>query len=199
MGWLLPLSGYAEKGKSVKEHLMIMQDYDRSRAERAKAVKALEGSGSSEAIIPLIHELTRMEGDLGAEVRAALAKLGAAKFLASEIRAVEPERRLVAAELIGHVAAPEALEAVIGALKDAIPKVREHAAAALSRFGDAKAVPPLIALLASDPEADVRSAAAQALGKLGGNSAKEALEKAIRDEKDGFVRILVQEALEQLD
>ncbi|MGC8880568.1 MAG: HEAT repeat domain-containing protein, partial [Anaerolineae bacterium] len=71
--------------------------------------------------------------------------------------------------------------------------VRQAAARALGKIGDAAAVPALIEALRDEDE-DVRQAAAEALGKIGDAAAVPALIEALRDE-DMWVRRAAAEAL----
>jgi epoxyqueuosine reductase len=68
---------------------------------------------------------------------------------------------------------------------------------ALGNSGDARAVPPLIRAL-SDHEPLVRGHAAWALGRLGGNGAQAALEAALENEGDPWVRVEMDEACTSL-
>lgn len=65
---------------------------------------------------------------------------------------------------------------------------------ALGNAGDRAAVPALARTLAEEPEPLVRGHAAWALGVLGGEGAREALEGA-RGDADAFVREEVEAAL----
>ena len=67
---------------------------------------------------------------------------------------------------------------------------------ALGKFGDARAVEPLVALL-KDEAWLVRKAAAEALGSIGDAAAVEALNAALKDE-DEAVREAAKEALEKI-
>lgn len=76
-----------------------------------------------------------------------------------------PESREEAAEALGEIRDPRAVEPLIGALKDRDHEVRAEAADALARIGDPRAVEPLNALL-GDPRPEVRRAAEKALSRL---------------------------------
>ena len=81
-----------------------------------------------------------------------------------------------------------AVECLIAALADDWQVVREHAAKALGKLGDARAVSPLVNLLNDYDEQKkwLRGAVCYALGKIGSPSV-EPLIAALRDE-DSFVR-----------
>lgn len=181
-------------------------DHRASRAERTRAIRALGGSGSEVVIVPLVLELQRVDEGLAEELRRALQELGATRFLARELASTDAEVRTRAAELIALVPGPEGLEPLLIATRDPVAKVRELSAAALWRFARPGATPAadeavgiLVALLGADPDPDTRSAAAQSLGRIGGSEARRALVAAESSERDAFVRVLIQGALERID
>jgi epoxyqueuosine reductase len=69
---------------------------------------------------------------------------------------------------------------------------------ALGNLGDPVAIPPLIQTLRAHDEPLVRGHAAWALGRLGGDDARAALEAALREEADESVRQEVRYALAML-
>ena len=73
-----------------------------------------------------------------------------------------------------------------------------NAAVALGNSGDRRAVPALVEGL-SDPEALVRGHAAWALGRLGGDEARAALEEALGLEEDAEARGEIEMALEAIE
>ncbi|RMF83541.1 MAG: NACHT domain-containing protein, partial [Nitrospirae bacterium] len=86
-----------------------------------------------------------------------------------------------AAEALGKLGDPRAVEPLLQALGDESRGVRRAAAEALGKLGDPRAVEPLLQAL-GDRYSDVRLAAAEALGKLGDPRAVEPLLQALRDE-----------------
>ena len=76
------------------------------------------------------------------------------------------EVREVAALGLGMAEHKGAVDALIGRLKDGTPGVRRAAAWALGSIGPRKAVPPLMDVLARDPDARARQAAAWAIGNI---------------------------------
>jgi HEAT repeat protein len=87
--------------------------------------------------------------------------------------------RASAARALGKIGDSRAVNALIAALKNKhhwYGSVRDDAAAALGMIGDSRAVGPLIDAL-RDEESSVRKAAGQALDKIGGPKAEEALKK----------------------
>jgi epoxyqueuosine reductase len=71
---------------------------------------------------------------------------------------------------------------------------QRNAAVALGNQGDPKNIPPLISAL-DDPEPLVRMHAAWALGKIGGTTARKALEKRRNAQEDETVRQEIEDAL----
>lgn len=76
-----------------------------------------------------------------------------------------PESREEAAEALGEIRDPRAVDPLIAALRDRNSEVRAEAAEALGKIGDRKAVEPLTALL-QDPSHEVRRGAETALSRL---------------------------------
>jgi HEAT repeat protein len=89
--------------------------------------------------------------------------------------------RKAAAEALGKIGDPRAVEPLIASLRDADESVRSAAASALGDIGDARAVEPLIVDL-KDEVSDVHRAAAEALGQIGDARAWEPLIGALTDE-----------------
>lgn len=100
----------------------------------------------------------------------------------------------ISADCIGYVApvAPQIrsslLEALIAALRDPDPDVRQQAAHALGEFEDPRAVEPLVDVLADDRVADVRQLAAWALGEIEDAGAVRGLSDAVLNDDSGDVR-----------
>ncbi|HEY1908810.1 MAG TPA: M56 family metallopeptidase [Myxococcaceae bacterium] len=80
----------------------------------------------------------------------------------------------------GTPADPKTVDALIGALKDADPGVRQAAAESLGRIGDPRSVDPLSGLL-NDGNAEVKRSAIEALGNIGDAKAIPALSRAAGD------------------
>ncbi|PIX77702.1 MAG: hypothetical protein COZ37_01285 [bacterium (Candidatus Ratteibacteria) CG_4_10_14_3_um_filter_41_18] len=76
-----------------------------------------------------------------------------------------------AAKSLGMIKDSSAVPQLIGALQDEDEVVRMHVAKSLGDIKDVSAVDSLILLLQEDESAYVRSQAAEALGKIGGDKA----------------------------
>ncbi len=70
-----------------------------------------------------------------------------------------------------------------------------NVAVALGNAGDPMAAPVLERALLTDPEALIRGHAAWALGRIGGEGARQALQKALEREGDADVRAEINAAL----
>ncbi len=109
----------------------------------------------------------------------------------------DPHERGVAAEKLGKMGDPQAVEPLIAALRDEDSDVRRIAAKVLGKIGDTRAVDPLIAILTDKNEDEfVRSAAAEALGNIGDPRAVEplilVLKELLKDEELAVVFFVVQ-------
>ena len=102
-----------------------------------------------------------------------------------------------AAKMLGETRDPRAVEALIGALRDANDDVREEAAVALGAIGDRRAVPALVAAL-NDGDGSVRTRAVNSLGELGDPRAVMPLIAMLLDEEDPFRVTNIQRALRRL-
>jgi len=85
--------------------------------------------------------------------------------------------RVLAAERLGRLKTPLAVEELVRALDDVALPVREQAAQALGEIGDPRATLPLVGKL-SDASSGISGPAATALGKIGDRSALPALAAA---------------------
>jgi len=106
-----------------------------------------------------------------------------------------PGRRNSAAEALVRAGA-RAVPQLVAALDSRDPDLRKLAVDALARLDDARSAAPLAARL-RDPDANVRAAAAEALGSVGGGGAVAALfEAAAREAEDPLVRLAALRALD---
>lgn len=76
--------------------------------------------------------------------------------------------------------------------------IQRNAVIALGNFKEAAAVPKLREVLLDDPRPELRAAAAWALGRIGGEAAREALEEALPREQDAEAAERVNRALAKL-
>jgi len=102
--------------------------------------------------------------------------------LAKQLRQGTPTQRATAAEGLGKLGNPQAVDPLTAALKDKEWTVRRAAAASLCELGDGRALGPLTEAL-GDENAWVRIAATQGLAKIGDKSSIKAIEKMVKQEK----------------
>jgi HEAT repeat protein len=156
---------------------------------RQAAAVALGAIGDARAVEPLIAALKDEDSGVRLWAAKALDAIGwKPETGEAEALYLIAQRKWDGCVKIG---AP-AVEPLIAALKGEDWRVREAAAEALGKVGDARAVEPLIAAL-KDGDSDVRKAAAEALAKIGA-PAVEPLIAALKGE-DWRVREAAAEAL----
>ena len=128
----------------------------------------------------------------------------------------DPAIRRAAAEALAPLKDPQAVEPLVGLLKDENSGVRRAAVAALAARGGFRVVEPLVGALEdldpdvrvtaatavyrrlmTDPDAEARRATAAALGRIRDAAAVEPLVKGIRD-ADETVRVAVIKALQSI-
>lgn len=177
-------------------------------ADAAPAVVDLLARTGPRSVPDLVNALGARNGGVRDGAVLALARMGTAAWPALVPRLRDPSRRrrLEAARALeaggwtpagereayafrsaiddwDAVAAmgPTAVPFLVEAIADPHPAVRSRAALTLGRCGDAAAAEPLLDLLARDPAAEVREAAAQSLGLLAAQMAVPGLRAALDD------------------
>ena len=120
------------------------------------------------AVPSLIRMFENVEEDVRRETERALVLIGepAVKPLLDALIHENAQVRRRAVQTLGLLQSPEALPAIISALKDSDPLVRQEAALSLSGYADPAAVTPLIELL-KDEHGYIRMAAVEALCMIG--------------------------------
>lgn len=93
---------------------------------------------------------------------------------------------------------PSHLAALLAVLSTEDAGLRRHAATALGKLGDVRAVGPLVEVLLRDRDAHVRQHAASALGRLGDVRAVDPLIDALLRDRDAHVREHAATSLGQL-
>jgi HEAT repeat protein len=182
----------------LEERIEVVIDRSKNAQTRIAAVKSLGKQGDPRAIEPLIlvyQNLSDPDPLLETTIRKVLEELKAVDYLQVKLKGPKPEVREKAAVMLGVLGNPDGAGALITALKDPVPKVREESATALAKLGLAKSVAGLIAILEGDEVAEVRMAAAQALGCVGTPEARTALERAAKTESDDFVKVMIRMSL----
>jgi HEAT repeat protein len=139
----------------------------------------------------LSHLLARLGGpgfrgdDDRAQAIAELRRLGSSALtnvLVPLLSHPDPEVRCTAAEAAAVAGVANVQELILPLLEDAEATVRWYTCGLLQDLGDERAVGPLLRRLTSDPDPQVRGAAADALGSIRSAAAVPALrETAARD------------------
>lgn len=135
---------------------------DETWGVRKSAAEALGNIGSMKAVRPLLELLKDEDNDVRSTALEALSKTGLPD---------DPEIRIKFAiarqdwEMAVSIGKP-AIEPLIALLKDGGKEARKGAASALGGIRDDRAVDPLMELLKSDPESQVRKAAAIAISEF---------------------------------
>ena len=93
--------------------------------------------------------------------------------------------RMAAARSLGELHDQRAVAQLVATLSDDNWRVRELVVWALSEMKNARAVTPLCTILLSDPRAEVRRGAAEALGEIASAEALPALKQALQDSVPG--------------
>jgi HEAT repeat protein len=96
----------------------------------------------------------------------------AIETFSNTLRDNSPEIRAQSAEVLGVIGSQTEVPELINALKDSNAQVRLNATKALAKIGDENAIPALCQLLSEDPDDEVRSSAAIALGRIGNDTAQ---------------------------
>jgi HEAT repeat protein len=179
-----------------------MQDVlasDASATRRARAAMALGEFMDPAAFTPL-RDAAMGDGDSGVRAAAvtALGRLnhsGANPILAVALRdaAVEVRRAAISQVLVVNFFRDH--DALLGSLVDSDDEIRMRSARLLGTFRVAEAVPALQGMLETDTNVRVRQAAAWALGRIGGESARGALRAAATAESSSLVQNAIEVAL----
>jgi len=160
---------------------------DRNADVRRAGVRALGRSGGPEsaaALLALLDATTRQLPVHG--VTLALTRCGPAAVpaLTSALADGGPRARRAAAQVLGWLGATTAVEPLCTVLDDASLAVQVEAIAALGRIGVPAAASPIRARLETCHPAEVRIAAAVALGRLDDATSVPALAAALHDEHE---------------
>ncbi len=117
--------------------------------------------------------------ELGTDGRAAPDTLGLAALIAA-LRDSDAGVRRAAAQSLGNIESPRAVDGLVAVLRDDDVEVRRAAAQALGEIEDPRAVDALVAAL-KDPDTEVRKCAAWSLGSIEDPRAADGLAGALRD------------------
>lgn len=114
---------------------------------------------------------------------------------AAAATSIDKSPRISAINALGRLGDPQAVTALVAALRDADGNVQYWASEALAKIGD-PAVGPLVACT-KDPNKFVRIASAAALAKIGGSTASIAV-IALTEDGDREVRVFAERTLKEM-
>ena len=177
-----------------------------SSPERARVVSdALLGRAGAPGFLPLTRDLERASAESRKKAEAAATKIASTAvgpFLAL-IHHPSASVRAVAIQFLATRPEPDAVEAVIRAVRDDDPQVQQAALVAVRHVKDARAIAAVTELLAAAGDWPVRVRAAEALGRMkptgGVDAASRALALAATRDKYALVREAAIVSLHALD
>ena len=209
--------------KSATQKILLLL-HDDSGYVRGAAAEALGKLGDRSAIGPLIQLLA---GEKLSDLSTAGLVIGDKPKFAATLELTQAQTKIRAADALGVLAAPEAVDALIQyGLKGNDPLLRAASAYALGRSRDVRAVDPLLAVVqpyydsdiptpsgivvqsgpgqipdearrSFEKEARVRASVAYALGQIADPKAAAMLQKAVNDQ-NSLVRDAAIEALARI-
>ena len=209
--------------KSATQKILLLL-HDDSGYVRGAAAEALGKLGDRSAIGPLIQLLA---GEKLSDLSTAGLVIGDKPKFAATLELTQAQTKIRAADALGVLAAPEAVDALIQyGLKGNDPLLRAASAYALGRSRDVRAVGPLLAVVqpyydsdiptpsgivvqsgpgqipdearrSFEKEARVRASVAYALGQIADPKAAAMLQKAVNDQ-NSLVRDAAIEALARI-
>ena len=171
-----------------------------------QAALALASMGRN-ALVPLMNELSNSNAATRRNAAWAIGELtnmlpgeraASVPQLITILRDTDPWVRMAAARAIGEVRDRRASETLILTLSDADWRVRRLAAWALNEMKEQRAVTALCNLLLGDTRAEVRTAAAEALGEIRSATALPSLQQALND-REAAVRAKASWAIAEIN
>lgn len=113
----------------------------------------------------------------------------------AQLQSPDPDERANAAFILGRNRDQRIVKPLIAAITDNATNVRIRVIEALGTRDEAEVVPPIMAILRSDPDADVRRTAARSLGYIEDPRPIELLSNVLATDDDASVRAQAAEAL----
>ncbi len=166
---------------------------DRDPEVRLVAARALGELATADAVEPLLSSLHGRRALPLTTVTMWLAAIGPAAVepLCAALHHRDPMVRMVAAELLGHYGALQAVPDLLVMVADGSqPGTRQRAARALGQIGSPKAVPELIRMLTDDPPGspELRRALVAALADIGDPGTADVLAGTLEDSDHATAR-----------
>jgi HEAT repeat protein len=165
------------------------------RQTAARTLGTFTDDATTEALLLALREdpdtrevrraaLDALRGRTNAAVRAAMLEV---------LGQNEPELRYAAAGALDNFPGPDTESALLELLSDSAPHVRKTVVTTLGTLAASQTnralLPTLITFLQTDPEPDVRAAAATAISRIGGDEVVEALRAVLEKEREGHVQV----------
>jgi HEAT repeat protein len=167
----------------------------------AWALGNMEGALDDRVIGALLERLDDASPAVVVAAAEAIGRIGATRLSVEPLIQALQQRgvtvRSAAVTALGWLEAPSSYQALIRALDDPDPRVRQGSVSALGELGDRRAISPIRNRLLHDPDAGVRSESAFRLGKLDGPSTRTSLGAVARNDPSPQVRWWAQWAIAQ--
>ncbi|WP_435153914.1 HEAT repeat domain-containing protein [Haladaptatus sp. DFWS20] len=164
--------------KDRADMVLLALDSLQSNFMERHCLESLERMGNEEAVEPMLQRANRRDKD----AISILGKIGSDEAIDTIIDYVDadPGMAKTVIKALGEIGSDETTQEVANQLAADDEDVRSHAARALGRIGDTRAIDPLTDTLSDDDSDSVRASAAWALNQIG---TKDALDK-VRDYSD---------------
>ncbi|MCA9626495.1 MAG: HEAT repeat domain-containing protein [Myxococcales bacterium] len=193
--------GVFGKGEVYSQVVDRLQDSSQPALQRAYAAEAL-GEFLTQSSVKFVAKSAMEDPDAIVRVASvkALQRLntqGPNGEVGAAMADPDEEVRMTALRASTHINVFTDVEMVVERIDDESARVRTRAAETLGAMRATDAVVGLIALAQSDSDANVRKAAVAALGNIGDQSARPAVEAALKD-SDSLVRDAAKIALRSL-
>ena len=158
---------------------------DPELAVQEAAASVLATIGDDRVLDPLISALLSPDWVVRMHAVKAVNRLGDGKAASTLVLLLQDKVPAVRDEAVRALKnlAHASLSPLVEALKNSDWRVRLRATEALGELGLPGAIPPLLQVLAHDPDTAIRQDAARALGKIADAEAVEALIRAAEDER----------------
>lgn len=157
---------------------------------------------NTDAAIALVSALSDEHPKVKDSAAHALGNIGLREpmvpLLVEGLKVGEVQSRRAVVQALMQLEGKEAYSALLTALKDSDPQVRQGAIAALGELGDRQALPKLRKVLLKDRHAGVRTEAAYRLGKLGDQADLPSLHKAAKEDTTSIVHLWTTWAIENI-
>ncbi|WP_458204960.1 HEAT repeat domain-containing protein [Haladaptatus sp. NG-SE-30] len=180
------LKVWEKKGRA--DMILLALDSLQSNFMERHCLEALERMGSEEAVEPMLQRANRRDKDA---IRI-LGKTGSKDAIDALVDYVDadPGMAKTVIKALGEIGSDEVTQEIADQLVADDADVRSHAARALGRIGDTRAIDPLSDTLENDDSDSVRASAAWALNQIGTERALD----SVRDYADDRAFLVQSEA-----